>query len=343
MISLIIAFTFGFVSAALLAYLNVLQGFKKYQEEAKEKLQFYTQQHSIAKMKYEQMKAMSHNLLTPLHGVRGSADILYGTELNDNQKSIAKDITEKANEIFSYLRGVCHFEDNQEVVEEITEFPSANILLVEDDPLNQKIATSYLKKVEVQPDLAKTGKEAIEMVQKKNYDIVIMDLSMPDVDGIEATRHIRKLPQIPKSLVIIGFTANSSHECREACLFAGMNDYMTKPATAQQILHCLQKWLPQSATLRSRKSTQQISIDQSVKALEKAFEEQNFTEIRSQTENIISFCNELELDSLKKTAEELLKIAESQNMSGGLQCFFDLKHSLQFIGKLTQTDSKKSA
>lgn len=343
MIALILAFTFGFALAIAMAYFNMLQGFNRYKQEAKEKLEFYSKQHSIAKMKYEQMKAMSHHLLTPLHGIRGSADNLSGTQLNEKQIDMVKDISKLANEIFSYLRGVCQFVANEETREddkEIKEFPSAKILLAEDDPINQKIAKSYLEKAGVVPDIANTGKEALEMVQKKSYDIVIMDLSMPDMDGIEATRTIRQRPQIPKSLVIIGFTANSSDDCREACLFAGMNDYMTKPATAQQILSTLQKWLPESAIKDDRCSRgSKVSLEECISNLEKALEQQNYETILESSQHLASFCREHDMNDILEKARVLQSVGERKEMTGGLQTFFEIKHSLQFISQLSKKSS----
>ena len=83
--------------------------------------------------------------------------------------------------------------------------------------------------------IARNGKEAVELVQKEAYDLILMDMQMPVMDGIQATRLIRQLPEGEK-LPIIAMTAAASEADRESCLKAGMNDYISKPIIATELL-----------------------------------------------------------------------------------------------------------
>ena len=107
-----------------------------------------------------------------------------------------------------------------------------NILLVEDHIINQIATRKVLEKWgDVTVDIAKNGKEAIEKVDNKNYDLVLMDLQMPILSGVAATRVIRKSDNLP----IIALTAHASEEERKKCLDAGMNDYITKPFKPKEL------------------------------------------------------------------------------------------------------------
>lgn len=103
-----------------------------------------------------------------------------------------------------------------------------HLLLVEDNPVNQKISGAMLKKAGYTFDIAANGLECLEMVGKKTYDIILMDCQMPKMDGYEATRQIRQMPKV-RNTPIIGVTANALEGDREKCLNAGMDVYLSKP------------------------------------------------------------------------------------------------------------------
>jgi signal transduction histidine kinase/CheY-like chemotaxis protein/HPt (histidine-containing phosphotransfer) domain-containing protein len=118
------------------------------------------------------------------------------------------------------------------------------ILLVEDNIINQQVATALLNKLGLIPDSVKNGKEAIDALLSKHYDLILMDIQMPEMDGFEATRIIRKSTSSPNhSIPIVAMTANAMHGDRERCMNAGMNDYITKPVTIEKLYEILQKWL----------------------------------------------------------------------------------------------------
>ena len=107
---------------------------------------------------------------------------------------------------------------------------NATILLVEDNEVNVLIARKFLERWKVRLDVATNGQSAVDKVQQRDYDLVLMDLQMPIMDGYEATQHIRQLPDPQKQTVpIIALTASVLAEEREKVLAAGMNDYITKP------------------------------------------------------------------------------------------------------------------
>jgi CheY-like chemotaxis protein len=114
------------------------------------------------------------------------------------------------------------------------------ILIAEDNLINQKLAIHILTKMGYQADLAANGHEAVNAVTAKKYDLILMDVQMPEMDGLEATRFIRdNMEQQP---VIIATTANAMSDDQEICLKAGMDDYLSKPMKLPDIMGVLEKW-----------------------------------------------------------------------------------------------------
>jgi signal transduction histidine kinase/DNA-binding NarL/FixJ family response regulator/HPt (histidine-containing phosphotransfer) domain-containing protein len=120
-----------------------------------------------------------------------------------------------------------------------------NVLVVDDNSINITVALGFLAIHGISADTALSGREAIERVQRKRYDLVLMDHMMPDMDGIEATHCIRELPDAwYKTMPIIALSANAVSGAREAFLEAGMNDFISKPIDGGQLNLMLVKWLP---------------------------------------------------------------------------------------------------
>jgi signal transduction histidine kinase/CheY-like chemotaxis protein len=126
------------------------------------------------------------------------------------------------------------------------EYP-LRILVAEDNITNQKLAIKILGKLGYKPQVAKNGKEVLELVSDKNYDLILMDVQMPDMDGLEASRMIRLC--LTAQPVIIAMTANTLQGDRETCLQAGMDDYISKPINLQELVDILEKW---SCRIRER-------------------------------------------------------------------------------------------
>ena len=123
---------------------------------------------------------------------------------------------------------------------------SARILLAEDNLTNQMVAQAILKKLGFQSDIATNGAEALNALENTRYDLVLMDMQMPEMDGLEATRRIRDIQSsvFNHNIPIIAMTANAMKEDREHCLEAGMNDYVSKPIKPQALSEMLLRWLP---------------------------------------------------------------------------------------------------
>ncbi len=119
----------------------------------------------------------------------------------------------------------------------------ARVLLAEDSELNQEVATELLRDAGFAVDLAENGAIALRMVQEAPYDIVLMDMQMPEMDGVTATQEIRKLPQFAQ-LPIVAMTANAMEGDRRRCLEAGMNDHVAKPIEPDDLWRALLKWVP---------------------------------------------------------------------------------------------------
>ncbi len=122
----------------------------------------------------------------------------------------------------------------------------ARILVAEDNIVNQEVAIGILNKLGVRVDAVADGTEAIEALKTIPYDLVLMDVQMPQLDGLEATRIIRdpQSPVINHQIPVVAMTANAMRGDRERCLEAGMNDYVSKPVSPQALVEALNKWLP---------------------------------------------------------------------------------------------------
>lgn len=128
--------------------------------------------------------------------------------------------------------------------EEETAFENKKILIVEDDEANQELLVAMVQTYSVESDIAGNGIEAIEKILENDvYDLVFMDLNMPKMDGLEATRQIRKLDSEKRNTIIVALTANAMQGDKEKCLAAGVDDYIKKPISLKTLKEALQKWM----------------------------------------------------------------------------------------------------
>mgnify|MGYP001550145014 CR=1 FL=1 len=148
-------------------------------------------------------------------------------------------------------------ETNVDLVNKIS---GSKVLLVEDNPINQQVATEFLLSAFVEVDVADNGEQALKALELNHYDVVLMDIQMPVMDGYTATSHIRankKLSKIP----IIAMTAHAMAGYREKCLSAGMDDFVTKPINVDDLYQALSRWVDssESATITKPIVNTQVS------------------------------------------------------------------------------------
>jgi len=117
-----------------------------------------------------------------------------------------------------------------------------NILLAEDNQINAVLATAIIKRAGHKVDVAVNGAEAVSALERGRYDIVLMDMHMPGVDGLTAARRIRKLEGEHASVPIVALTANAMASDRQKCVAAGMDDFISKPFEPDDLINTIQKW-----------------------------------------------------------------------------------------------------
>jgi len=118
------------------------------------------------------------------------------------------------------------------------------ILVAEDNEVDTKLFKALFEKLDYEVDYVSNGQEAVEKLRMSNYNLCLMDIKMPVMDGLEATRIIRQ--ELKKTLPIIAVTASVTPDNEKQCLDAGMNDFITKPFTPEELATTINRWLWQS-------------------------------------------------------------------------------------------------
>ena len=199
---------------------------------------------------------LNREINSSVNGIMGMANLLKETILNKEQAKQTNTIIDCSESLLQNARNIFNSNNNQAnpnvmnnysekkvkqniAVDFANEFP-LRILVAEDDHINQILATKMLGKLGFKPDIVSNGKEALEIVSEKTYDVILMDGLMPEMDGFEATRMIRLC--LEAQPVIIALTASTMYGDREKCLQAGMDDYISKPIDINELAGTLQKW-----------------------------------------------------------------------------------------------------
>lgn len=117
-----------------------------------------------------------------------------------------------------------------------------SILIAEDNPINQKLLTHILQKNGYQPDIASNGLEVLQSLRRQKYDLIFMDVQMPEMDGFEATRQIAKRYPKEERPIIVAVTANAMKGDKELCEKAGMDDYISKPIRIEELKRVITKY-----------------------------------------------------------------------------------------------------
>jgi PAS domain S-box-containing protein len=131
---------------------------------------------------------------------------------------------------------------SHELMAELEQRQGAHILVVEDNEINQVIARELLQKVGMVVTVAALASEAFKALEEQEFDLVLMDIQMPEMDGLEATRHIRRFERFSR-LPIVAMTAHAMDSDRELSLAAGMNDHLTKPIKPSELFHAITRWI----------------------------------------------------------------------------------------------------
>lgn len=232
--------------------------------------------------------------------IKGAGKDLGIPESNSNPfcRMLSKPVRRKQlhQTLVSYIQTgllVAKTEKQESVLHKPLVAEKVKILLVEDNNVNQMVANRMLQRLGYVSDIASNGKEAVEAVESISYDIVFMDISMPEMDGLTACAHIRANKEITKQPVIIAMTANAMHGDRENYLKVGMDDYVSKPVNLDELKKVIEKW------------TEKISVEkQSDK--QKTFE--SGIELKFIDEKKISFLQDLKSEADLNFFKEMLDI-----------------------------------
>lgn len=241
------------VESKLLEREALLQYAKDTEKKMKEEISGVKREHR------EMLIRLSRAIRNPMNGVTGMAAMLQSTSLTGEQKEFLHAIEKSGEDVIQSVDDMletaglhyAHTENTEHPGENeanranqfnqlsdafAKEFPM-NILIAEDDKMNQQLSTMILGRLGYQPDVAENGKEVLEMVSEKKYDVILMDIEMPEMDGLEATRMIRLC--LTTQPTIIAMTANAMESDRENCLKAGMDEYLTKPVNVEELMYVL--------------------------------------------------------------------------------------------------------
>ena len=210
--------------------------------------------------------------------------------------------------------------------------PPPRILVAEDNPANQRLASLMLECLGCRVDLAADGREAVSAVSRFPYDLILMDSQMPEMDGLAATREIRALPPPIGKIPIIALTANAFRTDQERCLDAGMNDFVSKPFSFESLERVLRRWLPEHLATRDPHSQERLSIQVPLGAPETAKLPDDLSSIRQRQDEIAAVLDEesarQSLDLFKSDWTEISKAARTQLLSGKLEELSRIAHRL---------------
>jgi CheY-like chemotaxis protein len=209
--------------------------------------------------------ALGHDLRTPMTVVIGASELLLESNLDPDQRQAAQNVHRSGQQLLGVI---------DQLLSDVTEQAKSNppramtpigfrlgaenevhrVLLAEDNEFNRMLIERVLRTLNCEVDLAPTGREAVRKFHQGRYDLVLMDCHMPDLDGLEATRQIRAFEGPNRRVPILAVTAGTVPGARQACLNAGMDDFIAKPFSLSTLRRKASHWLamalPESGTER---------------------------------------------------------------------------------------------
>ncbi len=153
-------------------------------------------------------------------------------------------LPEKNVKAFAIEKTETHSQETARVQKAVhLDFHSSRVLLVDDNAINRKLGKRFLEQMKIDVTLASNGREAYETAINDDFDLILMDLQMPELDGMEATRKIRETTGSRNEVPIVALTANAFNDVREECKDAGMDDFLTKPLRVNELAEVLVRWI----------------------------------------------------------------------------------------------------
>ncbi|MBR1724742.1 MAG: response regulator, partial [Ruminococcus sp.] len=211
--------------------------------------------------------------------------------------------------------------------------PNARVLVVDDNELNLKVARSLLGLFGIEPQLAHSGYEAIELIKQDRYTIVLLDHMMPELDGIETLKILRSDRLLPEDTVVIALSANAISGAKESYLKAGFDDYLSKPIDLHALEHTLIKYLPKEYILkRTDPDVQNTPAAGSTPFLERLPEGIGTADGLRYCMNDIGFYMEMLGEYASAAGEKAAKLTELLE-SGNTEDYRILVHSLKSNSK----------
>ena len=192
-----------------------------------------------------------------------------------------------------------------------------HILLAEDNAINQKLALLVLERLGYRADVAGNGLEVLDAINRQRYDVVLMDMQMPEMDGLDVTRQIRKAQSDIRNIYIIAMTANVMKKDREACFAAGMNDFICKPIKVEELVNALKKFRP-----NDRKPIEKGRLTEEATNFQPSIiDHQNLDLDSAAIENLWEIVNQ--------DAVNLTKLIENFLNLSGPRLLVDMRHALE--------------
>jgi len=203
--------------------------------------------------------------------------------------------------------------------------PGAHILAVDDMEANLHVITGLLSPYKVRVETAQNGRDAIEAVKKNDYDFIFMDHMMPEMDGVETTREIRRLPgQKFRDIPIIALTANAVTGMKEMFLANGFNDYISKPIEITDLDRIMNKWIPKERWELPKETDKKMSVSKENLAIEGLDTVQGLSRFGGKTDKYIKTLR-IYANELQKNIDQLSQIRKSETYDDFTVCIHTMK------------------